>query len=140
MLIYPPEDMFERCCTLNVPLCSQQVLDVVVKEVLPDVLVPGHPLHVIHLDPVEHEAVLLRLLRLGLLPPSRGAHVLSVSQVQVGGDGVVHMLHLTIDIHINIITVGHHLDIAHLCLQPPHLHLSLPHQLLQGVHFVYKTT
>ena len=38
----------------------EELLDVVVKEVLPDVRVSRHPLHVVHIHAVEHQAVPLR--------------------------------------------------------------------------------
>ena len=41
--------MFEGLATVNIPLRLEQLLDVVVQEVLLDVLVPRHQLHVIHL-------------------------------------------------------------------------------------------
>ena len=61
-MLNKPEHVFEGHGALNAPLRLEQLLDVVVEEVLPDVLVPRHPLHVIHIHAMEHQAVPLRLL------------------------------------------------------------------------------
>ena len=42
--------MFKRPDALNIPLRLQELLDVVIKEVLLDVLVPRHQLHVVNLQ------------------------------------------------------------------------------------------
>ena len=62
--------MFEGLATVNIPLRLEQLLDVVVQEVLLDVLVARHQLHVVHLNSMEDEAVfVISYLWLGGLPP-----------------------------------------------------------------------
>ena len=62
-IVQRPEHVFEGHGALNAPLWLEQLLDVVVEEVLPDVLIARHPLHVIHIHSMEHQAVSLRPLR-----------------------------------------------------------------------------
>ena len=61
-----PEHVFEGHTAFYAPLRLEELLDVVVKEVLPDVRVSRHPLHVIHIHTMEHQAVPLRLFISGL--------------------------------------------------------------------------
>ena len=82
--------MFKGPDTLNIPLGLQQLLDVVVQEVLLDVLVPRHQLHVVNLNSVEDEAVfVISYLWLGGLPP---LCILSLSLPvsHVAPDSLVH--------------------------------------------------
>ena len=84
--------MFEGPDTLNVPLGLQQLLDVVVQEVLLDVLVSGHQLHVVNLNSMEDEAVfVISYLWLGRLP-SLCILTLGLPVSHIAADSVVHHL------------------------------------------------
>ena len=84
--------MFEGPDTVNVPLRLQQLLDVMIQEVLLDVLVPGHELHVVHLDSMEDEAVLvISYLRFGGFPPLC-ILALCLPVPHITPDGLVHHL------------------------------------------------